>query len=579
MQKHQRRNLFFVALAVVVLAIGVVGASVATSGRSKVARHVTLAGHSVAGLDRTALIAKVKKLDKEMRATKVKVTAPKGGFTLTLEQLGAAVDIPKTTDLALRVGRNGNALSRAVGAFKALFVERAAPIEIAIDPRKMRTAVTEHDPGPKVVSKEPSLARKSGVFVAVAGTRGSGIDPRDVAAALPDAVGNGGPIAVKVPRGPVLPQYSLADAESLAREANKLGSLSLRVSVADQTKTIDPAMLATWIEARPTPEALLLGVNGERAQPDLVKLFAVIGNPVVQTRYAVDGAGQVVVTPGVAGTKCCDKDQVEALLTNAIRKPPARPIELPLVVSEPSITADDIKTFAIKEMVGTFTTKHPCCAPRVSNIHRIADLVRGTVIRPHSRLSINALVGPRTTAKGFVVDHVIEDGKFAEAVGGGISQFATTTFNASFFAGLDVPEYQSHSIYISRYPYGREATLNFPHPDLVLANNTPYGVLIWPSYTGTTLTVSLYSTKYAPGTQTGQSQAPSGSCTRVTTERTRTYPDGTKKIDHFIASYRPHEGINCDGSGTAVTTTTRPKSTTTSRPPTTAAPSPTTTHP
>src|SRR5205085_8249446 len=133
-------------------------------------------------------------------------------------------------------------------------------------------------------------------------------------------------------------------------------------------------------------------------------------------------------------------------------------------------------------------------------------------IRPHTRLSINGLIGPRTLAKGFVVDHVIEDGKFAEAVGGGISQFATTLFNASFFAGLDVPEYQSHSIYISRYPYGREATLNFPHPDLIIANNTPYGVLIWPTYTGTTLTVSLYSTKYAPGTQTAQSQAPNGSC-------------------------------------------------------------------
>nr|MBA2609102.1 VanW family protein [Actinomycetota bacterium] len=159
-----------------------------------------------------------------------------------------------------------------------------------------------------------------------------------------------------------------------------------------------------------------------------------------------------------------------------------------------------------------------------------------------------------------------------------ISQFATTLFNAAFFAGLDMGEYQSHSIYISRYPYGREATLNFPHPDLVVINNTPYGVLVWPTYTGTTLTLTLYSTKYAPGTQTGQSQAPSGICTRVTTERTRTYPDDTKKVDRFRATYRPQEGKNCDGSGTAVTTTTRPKSTTppksttTSRPPTTAPP-------
>ena len=79
----------------------------------------------------------------------------------------------------------------------------------------------------------------------------------------------------------------------------------------------------------------------------------------------------------------------------------------------------------------------------------------------------------------------IENGVLVDTVGGGISQFATTTFNAAFFGGLDLVEYQSHSIYISRYPYGREATLSFPKPDLVIGNNTPYGVLIWPTYTGT----------------------------------------------------------------------------------------------
>ena len=118
---------------------------------------------------------------------------------------------------------------------------------------------------------------------------------------------------------------------------------------------------------------------------------------------------------------------------------------------------------------------------------------------------------------------MIEDGKFAEAVGGGISQFATTLFNASFFAGLDMPEYQSHSIYISRYPYGREATLNYPAPrSRSSSNNTPYGVLVWPTYTGTSLTVTLYSTKYAPGTQTGQTEQAER---RVHAGHHRTHPD------------------------------------------------------
>jgi vancomycin resistance protein YoaR len=578
----RRRRLLFVALGVAVLGFGLVGTAMAVSGRGKVARHVTLAGHNIAGMSRPELTTKVRQIDRELRKAKLKVTAPGGGFTQTLDQLGVTVDVEETVTSALKVGRTGNPIGRMWSALKAWVSERPATIELMIDEGKLRPAVVDHDPGTKTESKEPSLTRKSGVFVAVEGRAGFGIDPDAVIRALPHAVQEGEPLKISVGRGRVPPKYSLNDAEALAREANKLvKTLTLKVTAGEKTVTLESSMIASWIDALPTPEALLLGVSGSRAVGDLAELFPEVGKAVVQTRYGVGSSGQVVVTPGSNGTKCCDEEQVSTLLTAAIRRPPVKPIDLPLRITEPAITADDVTAFAIKEVVGTFTTKHPCCAPRVTNIHRIADIVRGTVIRPHSRLSINTLVGPRTTAKGFVVDHVIEDGKFAEAVGGGISQFATTLFNAAFFAGLDLPEYQSHSIYISRYPYGREATLNYTKPDLVISNNTPYGVLVWPTYTGTSLTVTLYSTEYAPGTQTGQTKQEKTYCDSVLTERTRTYPDGTKKKDHVRATYRHQEGVNCDGSGTPVTTTTRPKSTATTAAPTTSPPtsSPATTSP
>ena len=58
-------------------------------------------------------------------------------------------------------------------------------------------------------------------------------------------------------------------------------------------------------------------------------------------------------------------------------------------------------------------------------------------------------------------------------IGGGVSQFATTMFNAAYFAGLDIDESQAHSEYFDRYPRGREATMGFPEPDLRFTNNTP----------------------------------------------------------------------------------------------------------
>ena len=136
----------------------------------------------------------------------------------------------------------------------------------------------------------------------------------------------------------------------------------------------------------------------------------------------------------------------------------------------------------IVELVGEFTTNHPCCEPRVTNIQRMADLIRGVYILPGETFSVNEFVGPRTRANGFVSAGAIRQGHMVQEVGGGVSQFVTTTFNAAYFAGLDFDEYRSHTIYFSRYPYGREATIGIPYPDLILNNTTDYPILIWNSY-------------------------------------------------------------------------------------------------
>ena len=87
--------------------------------------------------------------------------------------------------------------------------------------------------------------------------------------------------------------------------------------------------------------------------------------------------------------------------------------------------------------------------------------------------------------------------------------------------------------------------MGYPAPDLQFTNNTPYGIMIWTSYTQSSLTITLYSTPYATAEQTAISESPSGACKVVTTTRTTTFPDGTKKTDKFRATYRPGEGQHC----------------------------------
>ena len=147
-------------------------------------------------------------------------------------------------------------------------------------------------------------------------------------------------------------------------------------------------------------------------------------------------------------------------------------------VKEPDFTTEDARALGIKEQVSTFTTYYPYAEYRNINIGRAAELVNGTVLKPGETFSLNDTVGERTAENGFTEGFIISDGVFKEDFGGGVSQMATTTFNAMFFAGLEDVEHKPHSFYIDRYPVGREATVAWGAVDLRFKNDTDHGVLI-----------------------------------------------------------------------------------------------------
>ncbi|MEY2478803.1 MAG: hypothetical protein QOG87_4118 [Actinomycetota bacterium] len=521
----------------------------------EVVSRVQLAGIDVGGMNETELARALDRVAARYEEAQIKVKAPQGGFTAPASSLGLRVDRKKTTEAAMDVGRGGLPITRLWSWAASFASPRTASVEVAVDRVQTTRLIDEKDPGPHNAPVEPSITFKDDAFTAVPGKPGKGIDADNVAEKLSETAGSGKVISVSVPRDTVQPRFSLVDARRVAAEANRLVREPVGLAVGDQETVASLAGLRSWATAVPTDSRLRFAIDGEKAATDLNKRFPKVGTPVVETTFAVNGS-QVSVTPGQAGTSCCDP-AVGALVERALRGRLAQPVDVPLRRTEPKITAEQANSLGIKEIVGIFTTKHPPGQPRVKNIHRIADLMRGQVILPGQTLSVNAVVGKRTAAKGFVAAPTIQEGLFVEDFGGGVSQFATTLFNAAFLAGLEFPEYQSHSIYLTRYPYGREATLNHPHPDLKIRNSTSHGVLIWPSYTGSAISVTLYSTKTWKVSQTGQTKSMTGVCTRVRTERTRVrIADNVTKKDAVFATYRPEEGVNCNGTRTSTTTST-----------------------
>ncbi len=87
------------------------------------------------------------------------------------------------------------------------------------------------------------------------------------------------------------------------------------------------------------------------------------------------------------------------------------------------------------------------------------------------------------------------DLSYEDSVGGGVSQVSTTLYNASFFGCYQDVTHTVHSLYISRYPMGREATLNYPSIDNQFRNDSSSGVLIRAYAGSSSITIALYGNK------------------------------------------------------------------------------------
>lgn len=540
----------WIAAGVPLLALIVLVAAYAIdTSAGGVARNVRLAGIDVGGLAEDALPVRIAEIAEQFTSVPVEIDTGERVYTTTAGELGLEVDQRSTADATLAIDDDTFLLARPFAWLASFVQERSAKIQLRASESRLGTAVVDLEGDDRTLPVEPSVEVTEDGFRLVSGQDGRGIDPAAVLAALPREVASTtDTIRVTVERSPIPPLGSDADAEAAIAEAERLTGEPLRLVTPGGSGTVEPEMLRRWVRLESGDDgAVRVELDPDRVAAELEGVVGEVEGGPVDAGFVVE-AGRVRIVPHRDGLVCCapgsDVRIIEALQADQ------REVALELRTASPRRTTADAEALGIVEEIGSPdafgpTTRHACCEARVQNIHRIADLVRGVVIEPGETFSVNGFVGRRTREKGFVEAGVIYQGVFQTDVGGGVSQFATTLFNAALFAGLDFEAYQSHSIYISRYPRGHEATISYPNPDLVIRNSTPYGVLIWPEYTGSSITVRMFSTRHAEVSVGQPTSSPAGRCTRWTTPRTRTYPDGSVERDSVFAIYRPGEGINC----------------------------------
>ncbi len=514
---------------------------------AEVPRNVTLEGRAIGGLGAADLERAIDGIGADRLAEDIELHLPGLTITAGAGELGLRYDREAIAAAAMRVGSGPGVVDDFRSWVRSWYEGEDLEMEFFVDPSATRTFVESHPDRLRSVPIEPTFTGVVGGFEVQRPVPGQYLDHRLVVRALEAALApSHPPDAVDVAWGVEPTDISDLQLDAAIAAAQRL-AVPLRVAVNDHPAVIGAGSVRAWIDGVVSGGTLVPVFVPERVEPSLERLLAPLtSEPGPPTFDVVDG--EVSFELGTPAYRCCAADAgITELMYDAAASGGLETVELPVRLAEPDGGRARVESLGIEEVVGEFTTRHRCCQSRVSNIHRIADLVRGQMLEPGEVFSINEFIGPRTREKGFVAAGTISQGHFVDDVGGGISQFATTMFNAAFLAGLDFDAYRSHTIYISRYPYGREATLSFPAPDLAVVNNTPYGLLIWTSYTDTSITVQFYSTKYWDVAESGQSSFRIGACTRVNTFRTRTAPDGTTLDDMVIATYRPAEGLDCNG--------------------------------
>ena len=558
-----------------VLVVGY-GAAFAFAG-DKIPGDTTVLGIPVGGLSESAAKAKLETGLKDRLAQPVTLKAGESTYQVDPVEAGLSVDVAATVDAA------GAGRSLAPGhIWHALTGGDAIQPVVTKDDAKLQAAVAKLAKQVNRPATDGTITFKNAKPVQHAAADGLQLDnakARGILLAAYPADGTPDDLAVTVTK----PQ---ADAEAIQKAMTEFAdpamSGPIRLTVGSKSVELTPEELAPGLAVTVKDGKITPSVSTKLLEPLFQRRFKALETLPKDASVQIVGAGPKVI-PAVDGM-VVDRAKVGTAILAALPKPIGeRRAVVNLAPTKAKVTTEAVQALGIKEVMGQFTTQFPHAPYRNVNIGTAARKINGTLLKSGETFSLNKIVGERTKDNGFTEGNIISGGKFVLDLGGGVSQSATTTFNAAFFAGLKDVEHKAHSVYISRYPIGREATVAWPSVDMKFLNDSGHGILVQTIFKASTpgtpgsITVKIWGTKVWDITagQSGKSnprqpgivynteancrvQAPTPGFD-ITIYRYFAQNGVRKKTESFVTKYNAADDIRC---GPKPGTTPPPASTT-----------------
>ncbi|CAN5807231.1 hypothetical protein BH23ACT12_BH23ACT12_16170 [soil metagenome] len=561
------------------------GATVA-AGAGEVAGGTVVGGVQVAGLEATELMSRLAPAARALDRRPLTLVVGDRRWVRSPEGMGISVDLRTSARKALMAGRSSSFawMMRSLGGGG-----QTLEWEPRIDQPRFDRAMEEMAALVRTEASNGDFSVAGSEINIRPPTKGYELlaDPARKAllrAALRPSAGD----SVKLPVKVTDPEITSAHLERVKQQAENI--LKAPIDFVHDGKPfklaadkVAPALKVRLIDEPGKAKGSTLVLD---ADPEVLKEKIVAANPAVNrapkdASFTVSG-DKVTLQPSQNGATIDTGPAAQALV--ALATGDRKAIALPSVVQPAALTTDDASKLGIKQRISHYTTVFDARnAPRVGNIDRMASAFDGKVLKPGEVFSLNDATGPRTVSNGYQEAGVLVDGELVPGIGGGVCQVATTMFNSVFTAGLDVVQRSNHSLFVSSYPTGKDAMVNFPSQDLKFKNDTKFGILLKARVSARELTVSIYSSPLGRTVSETTSPQTNPKVPQVKYIEDPTLPKGTEVVsaegkpgfdvtvarkvmsdgkvlhsDNFVSKYRPWTRVIKRGTGPAAPAATAP---------------------
>ena len=431
---------------------------------------------------------------------KVVVNGPNGPVVITYESLGRTLATDQLVAEAMAVGRDGNAIDRAVANARTAIRGVTIAPRMTFDAAALATRINHAADGLKVSALEASVAvGDDHTYSVVNGRTGRTVDAGGAIAEVTTALASfdaPAEIDADLATTTVEPTVSTDDATAAKAAADRM-TAPITVAVSDEEVTIATDQLRPLVTFGPTADggSITPAFDELGLDPILETLAPKVDQPARDAGLKLVG-GHVVATGTSREGRTLDAAGMKAALIREIGArqagAAASPVAAVVTAVDPKLTTEDAKAFAPKmKVISSYSVFYWVIINNHwgGNIEGPATVINGTVVPAGAKFDFWKVVGDLHDAPGTGPGNAIEGGKITVtgAFGGGICTTSTTLFNAAFRAGMIPLARQNHNEFISRYPAGLDATVwivGKAKQTMSFRNDTEYPILITRTVTG-----------------------------------------------------------------------------------------------